>query len=320
MIDKVIKCLIFYVSISLNMSAQVSATDPSISGWATNCVVHRGPMDVAQPSLGAASFGNDSNAIGAPSGSLDVVSLGDGGMALLTFSAPIKNVAGPDFAVFENGFSQSEGGPAYLEFAFVEVSSDGLHFVRFPATYSGQVTQQVSNADYVNASDYKNLAGKHTWGIGTAFDLEELKDSFNLNVNAVTHVRLVDVVGSIQAAYGSYDRYGQLINDPYPTPFPSGGFDLAGVAVLNQNTTTTATITKENEMIIYPIPTSRQIFVARKNGGSFYYQIVNLWGQTVQSGKIEDRQNIDVTRLSAGVYTLVVEKENAKEYHKFEKL
>ncbi|MDX5325803.1 MAG: hypothetical protein LPK80_06040, partial [Bacteroidota bacterium] len=29
---------------------------------------------------------------------------------------------------------------------------------------------------------------------------------------------------------------GRIINDPFPTPFPSGGFDLDAVAVLQANT------------------------------------------------------------------------------------
>ena len=54
--------------------------------------------------------------------------LGDDGSLVLTFPAPIADGAGPDFAVFENAFSTE-----FLELAFVEVSSDGTNFTRFPA-------------------------------------------------------------------------------------------------------------------------------------------------------------------------------------------
>ena len=43
---------------------------------------------------------------------------------------------------------------------------------------------------------------------------------------------MVDVVGSIDPMYGTRDSLGNLINDPWPTPFATGGFDLDAVAVL----------------------------------------------------------------------------------------
>ena len=35
--------------------------------------------------------------------------------------------------------------------------------------------------------------------------------------------------------YASYDSQGHQINDPWPTPFPTGGFDLDAVGVIHQN-------------------------------------------------------------------------------------
>ncbi|MFN6048554.1 MAG: T9SS C-terminal target domain-containing protein, partial [Bacteroidota bacterium] len=53
-----------------------------------------------------------------PAASNGVVSLGDGGIATLTFDPPITNGDGFDFAVFENTFLDT-----FLELAFVEVST-----------------------------------------------------------------------------------------------------------------------------------------------------------------------------------------------------
>lgn len=310
----------FLLTFCMKVFAQISFNDARISEWAASCTLQRGFMDIAQPSLGQVNFGTDTNAIGQPTTSLEVVSLGDGGSAVLTFTTAVKNLAGPDFAVFENGFNEFEGSLAYLEFAFVEVSSDGINYVRFPPTYSGQVTQQYSNADYIDGSLYKNLAGRDIWGFGTGFDLEELKDSPSLNVNAITHVRIVDVVGSINPQLGSVDQFGTLINDPYPTPFPSGGFDLAGVAVLNNVTTSIRHQKTKYSFAVYPSPAANLIKIKGLQHNNIYYQIVNLLGKIVKTGKISKDGNIDVSRLSAGVYTLVVEKQDAKEYLKFEKL
>jgi hypothetical protein len=42
-------------------------------------------------------------------------------------------------------------------------------------------------------------------------------------------------VGSINNEFGSRDSAGRIINDPFPTPFASGGFDLDAIGVINQN-------------------------------------------------------------------------------------
>jgi hypothetical protein len=42
------------------------------------------------------------------------------------------------------------------------------------------------------------------------------------------------VVGSLDDRYATYDVLGNKINDPFPTPFASGGFDLDAVGVINQ--------------------------------------------------------------------------------------
>ena len=77
-----------------------------------------------------------------------------------------------------------------------------------------------------------NLAGKYRAGYGTPFDLAELADSTGIDIDSIVFVRIVDVVGSIDPEFGSYDAYGHLVNDPFPTTSYSSGFDLSGVAVL----------------------------------------------------------------------------------------
>jgi hypothetical protein len=199
--------------------------------WASGCTVQRGYADVAQPDSGLTTVGDGNSATGA-AGTNGVVSLGDGGTATLTFAHPIYNGPGFDFAVFENGFPTGETGLAFLEFAFVEVSSDGINFERFDAISHIQDTAQLPMVG-IDCSLVNNLAGKYVNGYGTPFDLEELKDKPGLNVNSITHVRVVDVVGSVNSTYATYDSEGNKVNDPYPTPYPSGGFDLDAVGVIH---------------------------------------------------------------------------------------
>jgi len=162
-----------------------------------------------------------------------IVSLGDGGRATYALENPLSDGPGPDFAVFENGFKELT--PPYLwflELAFVEVSSDGEHFVRFPAVSKTQNDTQVPTFGQLHPDSLHNLAGKYPLFEGTPFDLAELEDSLSLEIHNITHIRIIDVVGSIHPDYASFDALGNRINDPFPTPFFTGGFDLDAVGLM----------------------------------------------------------------------------------------
>ncbi len=228
-------------------SDAIAADDARFVGWAKSVAAFsRGWDDIADPlrlpadygapasALGSADLGNPQQQPepGAP-GPFPVVSLGDGGSITLRFDPPIADGPGADLAVFENGLTDT-----FLELAFVEVSSDGAHFVRFPAVSCTQVATQVGGFGPLDARNLKNLAGKYRGGFGTPFDLAELAGAAGLNVAAVTHVRVVDVVGTLAPAFASRDATGRAVNDPYPTPFGSGGFDLDAVGALHVAVTT----------------------------------------------------------------------------------
>ncbi len=218
----------------------VAPDDPRIVGWASEVVeLVRGPQEIANPAGDLASFGEPANALGAADALADftkVVSLGDGGSITVGFAQPIADGAGPDFAVFENSFfaDGSFGTPGInAELAFVEVSSNGTDFFRFPSVSLNPSTTQVGAFDGQDATNLSNLAGKNSLDIGTPFDLAELAGvSPELDIAAVTQIRLIDVVGSIDPTFQSLDSLGNPINDPYPTISPGGGFDLDAVAVL----------------------------------------------------------------------------------------
>jgi hypothetical protein len=91
------------------------------------------------------SFSDPLRALGGPrggglsNGSLDVVTLGVGGSVTLGFDVTLVDGPGADLTVSENAFVA--GGPTavFAEVAFVEVSTDGANFARFPTRYSGPV-------------------------------------------------------------------------------------------------------------------------------------------------------------------------------------
>jgi hypothetical protein len=281
----------------------ISKTGSQFVGWATGCTVRRGYMDIAQPGLGYASAGDSSLAIGIADGS--VVSLGDSGIAVLTFSNPIYNGPGPDFAVFENGFLDPNNDTlAFLELGFVEVSSDGVNYFRFPATSLTPDNVQADNDTYLNAANLNNLAGKYIGGYGTPFDLDELANMPGLDVNNITHVRIIDVIGSING-HSSYDSAGRIINDPYPTAFPTGGFDLDAVGAINQLGTGISPVTNNADIKVYPNPATDKLMVSVKDMATA--TLVDMTGKELISEKMEPGVNVlPVAQYSGGMYYLIL--------------
>ena len=154
------------------------ADSSAFVAWATGCVAEPGPMNITNPGGGNAGAGwPASNVIGYPEGTMGVTCLGDGGMATVTFASPICNRPGPDFAVFENGFENAQmPGYWFLELGFVEVSSDGEHFFRFPAYSNTQTETQLGGMGCIDPSQIHNLASKYGAMYGTPFDLDEVPD------------------------------------------------------------------------------------------------------------------------------------------------
>ncbi len=163
---------------------------------------------------------------------------------------PIVNGDGPDFATFENGFSSGWTSPwIFAELAYVEVSSNGTDFIRFP-THS--LTPEWPGAyGCILASGVFGMTGKHinaygdAWG--TPFDLDWIADhplvlNGTVDLNNIRYVRQVDIPGGGPAdAQGSYtgffyDDYGNVIFDSWLT-WGSGGVDLDAVAVIHTSAT-----------------------------------------------------------------------------------
>jgi hypothetical protein len=211
------------------------ADSSAFVAWATGCVAEPGPMNITNPSGGMAGSGwPASNVIGYPEGTMGVTCLGDGGMATVTFASPICNREGPDFAVFENGFANAQNPNLwFLELGFVEVSSDGENFFRFPAYSNTQTETQLDGMGCIDPSQIHNLASKYGAMYGTPFELDEVPDDPLLDKDHITHVRIIDVIGNIDPEYATYDCQGNPINDPWPTPFASCGMDLDAVGVIH---------------------------------------------------------------------------------------
>lgn len=225
-------------------SDAIPAASALFQGWAKSVISYQPGPRQAGTLLSAADYGSAASATGpadalgapydTPAPASPVLSLGDGGRVTLLFSPPIAEGDGADFAVFENGFAMGSNA-LFAELAFVEVSSNGAEFVRFPAISCTQTAAQTASFGTLDPRDLHNLAGKHPAGYGTPFDLAELAGTHPaLDVSHIRYVRLIDVTGDVLTGFGSRDANGNWINDPFPTPFQTGGFDLDAVGVIHQ--------------------------------------------------------------------------------------
>jgi hypothetical protein len=240
--------------------------NPVFRGWATAVASY-----TPAPGLDA-QWTDPNKALGPATGDkLDIVSLGDlndelisqgtlPGEITLSFDEPIREVNGYEFVVFENGFvsgatygTGSVEGQMFAELGYVEVSSNGVDFARFPAV--SLTPGPTGPYGTVEISNLYNLAGKHpnAGGIctGTPFDLRQIADvpsvvSGLVDLGDIRYVRIVDIPGSGDF----YDRASAHV-DPWTRPawdlyshnhpiydawvtFGSGGLDLEAVGVLNE--------------------------------------------------------------------------------------
>ena len=275
-----------------------------IQAWATECKVVRGFVNIADPALGFTTVGNEASAVG-PAGENGVISLGDGGEAVLTFAQPISDHEGYDLAVFENSFDGN-----FLELAFVEVSSDGINFYRFPPISLIDTTKQVGTFDPTDPRKINNLAGKHEGLFGTPFDLAELKNVVGLDIGKVTHVKIKDAVGSLDDKYATRDTKGVKMNDPWPTPFPSGGFDLDAVAVLRSPVNTVKGEALEGNYKVHPNPlVAGQILnidLSQINLKDFEVSLTNTLGKVLFQSTTKDQFQIETTGFEKGLHYLLV--------------
>jgi hypothetical protein len=178
------------------------------------------------------SFADPAKALGGPqgggmsNGSLDMVVLGMGGSVTLGFDVVIVDGPGADFTVCENSFVFSGG--VFAEVAFVEVSTDGLSFARFPTRYAGPVgplppfgvspmgtfgglcggLPVIANVVTNSVSPFDPVVSG-----GESYDLAELAShplvlSGVVDVDDINYVRIVDVIEGT-----SVDSFGALIWD-----------------------------------------------------------------------------------------------------------
>ncbi len=291
----------------------IAADSNVFVAWASDCILEEGWMDITNESLGKVYFGEAIDATQMADNA--VVSLGDGGVATCFFDIPIVDGPGADFAVFENSFDDT-----FLELAFVEVSSDGNNFVRFDAVSLTQADAQIETFGTLDATKIHNLAGKYRGGYGTPFDLKELEGISGLDIRHIVAVRVVDVVGNIVPEYARLDVNNHVINDPWPTAFETGGFDLDAVGVMhNLEHTHVDQMDLASEVRAFPNPTMEKLQVQ----SPIDLQRIALYssnGRLIFEVMGENNALIDMQNQTKGLYMLHLVSEHGSSTKKILKL
>ncbi len=201
-------------------SAAIGMDDPRLVAWAV------GFVDVQWGSALDPGWMDATRALGPAAGtSDDAVSLGNGGVMTFVFEEGFGDQAGPELAVFENGFSDR-----FLELAFIEVSSNGVDFVRFPSL--SVQTADVGPYGTLDPTEVVGVAGRFRAGFGATFDLAHLAQTpevltGRVELGAIRYVSVVDIVGDGSMA----DAFGNPVYDPTPT-FGPAGFDVEAIGLI----------------------------------------------------------------------------------------
>jgi len=136
---------------------------------------------------------------GCCAGSLDVLTLGNGGAIVLGFGGRlVRNGPGADFIVFENPFQI--GGVAdhiYAELATVQVSEDGASWVTFPCSASAPPYGSCAGWHPVLQNGDTGPLDPATAG-GDAYDLSDV------GLEQARYVRIVDRP-DLEGATGLFD-------------------------------------------------------------------------------------------------------------------
>jgi hypothetical protein len=197
---------------------------------------------------------------GDPGGVADVYNLGAGGSITLGFddnggATPRAIVDGPgaDFIVFENPFLS--GANSFAELLFVEVSTDGTSFARFPVV--SNTPGKLWEFSPINPNNVSGFGGVHpvlanvdtntinpfdpAVAGGDAFDLSALAShplvvAGTVDLQQIRYLRLVDVIGDgslFDDQVPAKPIYDPFYNQSLTAPGSNNGADLDAVSVIN---------------------------------------------------------------------------------------
>ncbi|MCD4655697.1 hypothetical protein K8T06_17380 [bacterium] len=204
------------------------------------------PEIVLGPPRGAGEMG----------GSLDVLSLGDGGSIILEF---IDNIAlngpGPDLIVFENAFYVNcDPMITFCEVAFVEVSQNGDDFFRFPNDYNPEGIPINNPANWVGFAGVYPVYSHPDNGIDPTNPETAGGDLFDLDDVGLDWVKYVRIIDTNEPPNAEFDDDGDEIYDYGWITEGKSGFDLDAIAAVYSDELFTPTPTPTSSPTQTPNP------------------------------------------------------------------
>ncbi len=205
-------------------------------------------------------------------GSLDVLSLGDGGYIILEFTDNIVvNKEGPDFIIFENPFFIG-GDPenVFAEVAFVEVSQDGEHFIRFPNDYRPNESKPNSPENWIGFAGVNPVYANSENGIDPKNPDLAGGDAFDLSLVKLDWIKFIKIIDTGEGDNAQRDDNGDLIYDPGTPGGTSAGFDLDAICAIHSIDIITPT------PINYPLTVELLLNKSHFNPGDHFQLLLNI--------------------------------------------
>ena len=112
------------------------------------------------------------------------------------------------------------------------------------------------------------------------------------------------MIGTIDPQYATYDAFGHIVNDPWPTNFASSGFDLSGVGVIHQKPVGIGNH-EMPQVFAYPNPCNGTLYIINENAENVaLYDMNGRLLQMVDNG--DTHITLNMQSYPAGLYLLKV--------------
>ena len=200
----------------------------------------------------------------------------------------------------------SIGGAGYEDFSYLstDVTKGNQYTITITPYWSGTVypLRYRVYADFNNNGLFTD-AGEQAWSLTSASSAATVTGTFTIPASAATGIVRIRV----QAAYSQTPTSCSTINYGQVEDYSLNIQDILAVSDVN----------KANQTTIYPNPVKDVINIQSKDSSELSYQVYNIAGQIVLTGKSADKK-INAQKLTSGNYILeLTTKQGEKSTQKF---
>lgn len=195
--------------------------------------------------------------------------------------------------------NQSTGASGYEDFSYLstDVTKGSTYTITVTPFWPGAVypLRYRLHADYNNNGVFTD-AGEIAWTQSVGTDAPTVSGTFTIPTTATTGTVRIRV----QAAHNQTPSSCATIANGQVEDYSLNIKENLGVSDI-----------KDNQFLIYPNPVKDLINIQSKDSGEFSYQVYNIAGQSVLTGKSADRK-ISAQKLTTGNYVLELTNKNGE--------